>query len=323
MPARTPTSPNARPDPVSRAPGDDSEEASVAGRNEFGRGDHWSLSFGGLTVVRRRYEMARDVERRVVREAPVLTLRFCLRGGVEAHLPDGPLHTRAGEHNLVYAPEPAYRHVLRQDTANDLVEVHLTADYVAALVDRYPELLDAGLAPVTRDEPFRLHPGGLPLAPPLRRAVREILDCGGAGPLRRMVVEAKVVELLALQLGQRGRRAGTAPGAASLADREVDRMVEARDRVLARMDDPPSLAELARLVGTNEFALKRDFKAAFGTTVYGLLLDRKLAHARALLLDTDRTVGEIAREVGYGHPAHFSTAFKKKYGVSPSTLRRS
>jgi AraC-like DNA-binding protein len=137
-----------------------------------------------------------------------------------------------------------------------------------------------------------------------------------------MVVEANVLELLALQLQQRGRWAGTAPGASALPDPTLDRMVEARDRVLARMDAPPSLAELARLVGTNEFALKRDFKAAFGTTVYGLLLDRKLAHARALLLDTDRPIGEIAREVGYAHPAHFSTAFKKKYGVPPSSLRR-
>jgi AraC-like DNA-binding protein len=301
--------------------GDTAEEASLSGRNAFGRGDHWSLSFGGLTVVRRRYEMARDAERQVVHETPFLTLRFCVQGDVEAHLPDGLLHTRAGEHALVYAPEPTYRHVLRRDTANDLVEVHLTPSYVTALVERYPELLEAGLAPVVRDEPFRLCSDGLPLTAPLRRAVRSVLDSGAAGPLRRMVVEANALELLALQLQQGGRRAGTAPGAVALSDREVDRMVEARDRLLDRIDDPPSLAELARLVGTNEFALKRDFKAAFGTTVYGLLLDHKLEHARALLLDTDRAVGEIAREVGYRHPAHFSTAFKKKYGVPPSSLR--
>lgn len=321
MPAHTPIPLTARFGLAPRGAGD-AEEVSLAGGNAFGRGDHWSLSLGGLTVVRRRWDMVRDVERRVEREAPVLTMRFCLRGDVEAHLPDGPLHTRSGEHTAVYAPEPVYRHVLRRDTANDLVEVHLSPAYVAALVERYPELLEAGLAPVTRDEPFRLHTSGLPLAAPLRSAVRGILGSGEVGPLRRMVVEAKVLELLALQLRQRLRRADTAPGAAALSDREVDRMVEARDRVLARMDDPPSLAELARLVGTNEFALKRDFKAAFGTTVYGLLLDHKLVHARALLLDTDRPIGEIAREVGYGHPSHFSTAFKKKYGVPPSALRR-
>jgi AraC-like DNA-binding protein len=88
-------------------------------------------------------------------------------------------------------------------------------------------------------------------------------------------------------------------------------MIEARDLVLARMDDPPSLAELAHQVGTNEFVLKRDFKAFFGNTVYGLLLEHKLAYARALLLDTDRAIGEIAREVGYSHAANFRTAFKK------------
>ncbi len=47
-----------------------------------------------------------------------------------------------------------------------------------------------------------------------------------------------------------------------------------------------------------------------------------MEHARALLLDTDRPVGDIAWEDGYSHVAHFSTAFKKQYGVSPSHFRR-
>lgn len=88
------------------------------------------------------------------------------------------------------------------------------------------------------------------------------------------------------------------------------------------IEGPPTLPELARQVGTNECKLKRDFRAVFDNTVYGLLFDHKMAHARALLLDTDRLVGDIAREVGYSHPAHFSTAFKKEHGVSPSRFRR-
>lgn len=140
------------------------------------------------------------------------------------------------------------------------------------------------------------------------------------GALRRMFIEAKVMELLVLGLRQHEERAALWDGATDLSKRDVDRMVKAKDRVLAQMANPPSLSELARQVGTNEFTLKRHFKAVFGTTVYGLLFDRKMEHARTLLLDTDRLVGDIAREVGHSHPAHFSTAFKKTFGQSPSAF---
>jgi AraC-like DNA-binding protein len=39
------------------------------------------------------------------------------------------------------------------------------------------------------------------------------------------------------------------------------------------------------------------------------------------LLDTDRTVQEIAELVGYEYHSHFTTAFRRKFGVSPVEYR--
>lgn len=98
-------------------------------------------------------------------------------------------------------------------------------------------------------------------------------------------------------------------------------MWEAREILLARMTDPPSLVELAHLVGTNEFTLKRDFKTLFGTTVFEMLRQHRMARARALLLDTELSIQEVAERVGYRHGSHFSTAFKRTFGHPPSHLR--
>jgi AraC-like DNA-binding protein len=139
------------------------------------------------------------------------------------------------------------------------------------------------------------------------------------GPLRRIFLEAKIIELLVRCLQ------GPVPlrrRPQSLAPRDVDRMVEARERLLGSMAAPPTLAELARAVGTNEFKLKHDFKAVFKQPVYAFLLRHRLAHARRLILETDRAMKDIATQVGYVHVAHFSAAFRKIYGLPPGKLRK-
>ncbi len=291
---------------------------------ELGRGNRRFILLEGSAVGRRRHEILRDFDLQNEQEAPTINLRFCLQGEMNARVPgfEGERHIREGNHNIWFTPEPGTKHVLRRGSVLDVVEVYLAEEYFGSLAERHPALFEAHFSSVMRKEPFRLHEGGLTITPRMKSVIRQILGSEGQGPLRRMFIEAKVVELLALQLGQYEERKEGLHRAADLSKQDVDRMQEARGRLLARPGDPPTLPELARQVGTNEFKLKRDFKAVFDNTAFGLLLDHKMARARALLLDTDRPVGDIAREVGYSHTAHFSTAFKKKHGLSPSNFRK-
>ncbi len=101
-------------------------------------------------------------------------------------------------------------------------------------------------------------------------------------------------------------------------DRE--RILFAREYLILHIDIPPSLPELSRLAGINEFKLKNGFKELFGQPVFAWLADYRLETARSELMKGDRTVTEIAFELGFSSPQHFSTAFKKKYGVSPKQI---
>lgn len=102
-----------------------------------------------------------------------------------------------------------------------------------------------------------------------------------------------------------------------------DRVREAREILLGRMDDPPSLPELARLAGVNEVKLKAGFRKLWGTTVFGLLRRERMAAAREFLLARRGTVGEAAFRVGYTNTSHFAEAFQKEFGTTPGTLLRS
>lgn len=102
-----------------------------------------------------------------------------------------------------------------------------------------------------------------------------------------------------------------------------NKMHDARAVVEESIGNPPSLPELAALVGTNECTLKRAFKEEFGMTVYAYIFSRRMELAAAMLRDPALTMSDVALSLGYDHMSHFSSAFKKFYGVPPSLFRRS
>jgi AraC-like DNA-binding protein len=99
-------------------------------------------------------------------------------------------------------------------------------------------------------------------------------------------------------------------------------IVYAREYIMNHLDLPPSLPELAKIIGVNEYKLKRGFKEMFGNTVFGFLADARLEIAKNDLLETRKSSTEIASTLGYSSPQHFSHAFKKKFGISPNKLKR-
>ena len=66
----------------------------------------------------------------------------------------------------------------------------------------------------------------------------------------------------------------------------------------------------------------RLFRRYMGTTPYNYLVNFRITQAKELLVLTDHTVSEIAREVGFGDASNFSTRFSKATGQSPLQYRK-
>ncbi|WP_050465942.1 response regulator transcription factor [Herbaspirillum autotrophicum] len=95
-----------------------------------------------------------------------------------------------------------------------------------------------------------------------------------------------------------------------------------RRLLLAQLDETLSLTELALAVGTNARRLNTAFKHCAGVTVFDFLREERMKEARRMLSETSLEVGTIARELGYGSAANFSTAFRERFGMPPSQFRR-
>lgn len=80
-----------------------------------------------------------------------------------------------------------------------------------------------------------------------------------------------------------------------------------------------SLSEFAYQTGRSLSTFKRDFKRMFNTSPNKWLLKKRLEAARHLIQERGRKATDVYFEVGFKDYSHFSVAFKKQYGSSPST----
>lgn len=81
------------------------------------------------------------------------------------------------------------------------------------------------------------------------------------------------------------------------------------------------LIDLANLVGLSPYYFSRSFTVAFGVSPYHYILTRRIERAKAMMLERDANLLEIAISVGFAGSSQFSRAFRKITGSTPSHWR--
>ncbi len=198
------------------------------------------------------------------------------------------------------------------------IERHVLLEYFAGLprVD-VPELgqaLDSGVFPYC----FR-HAAMLPS---MSVAAHQILTCPYHGLARKIFYESKTLELMALQFGSLMEGVPVPSAQPPLNQRERMCMEKAREILLANLQSPPSLFQLADNVGLTHTKLNKGFRDLWGTTVFGYLRLQRLEQARQMLDEAELNIAEIAFAAGFSSPSHFAKAFLGQYGVQPGVYRK-
>ncbi|MFI0037341.1 AraC family transcriptional regulator [Streptomyces mutabilis] len=88
-----------------------------------------------------------------------------------------------------------------------------------------------------------------------------------------------------------------------------------------RPAEPWTVASLARQAGVSRALFAKRFTELMGRPPLAYLTECRMADAEALLTDTDLSIAQIAKSVGYADAFGFSAAFKRHKGRSPSTFR--
>jgi AraC family transcriptional activator of pobA len=90
----------------------------------------------------------------------------------------------------------------------------------------------------------------------------------------------------------------------------------------ARYDEPISLRDVASAVNLSPAHLTTTVRRKTGRPVQQWIAERRMAEARRVLVETDLTVEEIGRKVGFADAAYFIRYFRRTHGTTPLRWRQ-
>lgn len=147
-------------------------------------------------------------------------------------------------------------------------------------------------------------------------AVDKIFNTQFTGLNRLLYLRSQVSELLAHYFALLESRDEVKTDLA-----EAQKLMMAKQILTDSMEAPPSLNELSKMIGLNNYKLKKNFKEMFGVPVFKYLQNERLERAHDLLRTGNVTTQEAAWMVGYESISSFSNAFTKKFGFRPSEVK--
>ena len=132
-------------------------------------------------------------------------------------------------------------------------------------------------------------------------------------PSRRVKMRAAALDLLVALVDAAARGPGKAPA----------KVGEIARRIRERPDADYPVAEMAAEAGLSPAAFATTFKSANGLPLHAYLLNCRIDRAKRLLVDTDRTIAAIARELRFYSTQHFARVFRRITGMNPTEFRHS
>jgi len=154
------------------------------------------------------------------------------------------------------------------------------------------------------------------LSPAMAVVLSQLMNYSLHASVKNLYIKAKVYELISLYFNK-AEDADIEQCPFLVDEDNVRRIKQAKEIIIARMTEPPTLAELSDEIGLSLKKLKEGFKQIYGDSVFGFLFDYKMEYARKMLETRKYNVNEVGLKIGYSTASHFIASFKKKYGTTP------
>ena len=224
---------------------------------------------------------------------------------------------QAGQNYLFYLPDIKETEQFFTGSPLQIVKINLDLKFLRSFVTDLDEVPQQLQPLIEGDNAPTFHRSVGKVTPRMRSLIKQMWQHPYQGAIARMYLEAKALELLAMQFAQLAK-SDFYTARSALTDKKIDPIYEARNILCDRLENSPSILELAQLVGVSARTLRNGFRKVFGTTVIGYLNQQRMQQAEMMLRMGDYSVAEVANLVGYSHLGHFAAAFKRQFGITPS-----
>ena len=247
-------------------------------------------------------------------DSSFIQMHFCVRGNSKFLFNNGrySFDVLDGRSILLYNPQRELPIHLDIQPKTTLVSLLISINKFHSLFSK-----ESNYIPFLSDENSnKKYYDDTEIKPTVTVVLQQIINANINSSVKELYIKGKVYELLSLHFQKEENVAGEY--CPFLVDEQnVLKIRNAKEIIINKMADPPTLQELANEIGLNIKKLKEGFKQIYGDTVYSFLFDYKMEHARKLLESNQYNVNEVGIQVGYSTASHFIAAFKKKFGTTP------
>ncbi|GAB3694342.1 hypothetical protein GCM10027592_15160 [Spirosoma flavus] len=279
------------------------------------------FGFPHLQLIDMQWDLASDIELHDNAASDIISINFMLEGQVDSRFTglSHEMNMRAKTHNLVHSPETGNVNRMKGGQRMSSVLLGIDKAFFASSIGACDVWSESILLNLEKERPFSGVRGTPTITPQMLYLIEDIRNNKAVGPMRNLLIQSRILELVALEIEQFRTPAGVCE--AIPAD-EVEKLLQLKSYLEANFLEEHTLAQLSRYCLLNEFKVKKGFKLLFDTTVFNYLRKLRMDYAGQLLRNSALSVDEVADRLGYEHAQHFSIAFKKYTSLTPSQYQQ-
>lgn len=225
--------------------------------------------------------------------------------------------TSKGEQNFLFDPNAEIVTEVKANTTMSAVLIAIDPSYFDNLLPDDEHWAEELRLKIQKNE-AALSPNSV-IASEQHHTLRQVLENPLTGKMRVQMQEAALCQLLLQNLHQSFCQHDKPVVRINPIDREIIRSL--KDHLSKTFSEDHSLSELARQFGMNQNKLSTLFRQLYNMSIFDYLASLKMDHAKMLLERERMRVKDIAPLIGYKNPHHFTAAFRKKFGYTPSQVR--
>ena len=247
-------------------------------------------------------------------DSDFIQFHFCVKGSSQFVFNEGRYRLNILEENslLLYNPQRDLPINLEVNPHSWMVSVLISIKKFHGLFSQEADYITF-LSEDNKDKKY--YKDGV-ISPSMAIVLNQLINYNLNQSIKSLYFKGKAYELLSLYFN-RSEDADIEQCPFLVDETNVIKIRKAKDIIVSRMAEPPSLQELADEIGLSLKKLKEGFKQIYGDSVFSFLFDYKMEVARKLLEAGNDNVNEVGHKVGYSTSSHFIAAFKKKYGTTP------
>lgn len=268
----------------------------------------------GFFILRFQNDEDREINLSREIDSSYIQFHFCVKGEAKFLFNNGNYELPLEEENslLLYNPQLDLPLNLELQPKSWIVSLVISIEKFHSLFSQ-----EAGYIPFlskeNRDKKYYKNSG---ISPSMAIALNQLINFNLMPSIKFLYFKSKAYELLSLYFNRTGEP--NVEQCPFLSDEEnVLKIRRAKEIIISKLAEPPSLHELSEEIGLSLKKLKEGFKQIYGDSVFSFLFDYKMEFARKLLDSGEYNVNEVGLKVGYSTASHFIAAFKKKFGTTP------